>query len=103
MTDMYSMSVDLRALAHILHYSGYIQQITHDEEFYEGLLSLTSDYLYYLANDSGESFKVTDKEECENRGKIKELQQEVKRLSAKLAELNLEEPEEEPEQEQEDE
>lgn len=87
MTDMYSISVDLRGLAHILRYAGYIHEITDDEDFYQAVIDITSDYLYYLSDDAGKSHEIVDKESCEKSGKIKELQEKIDELSSQIANL----------------
>lgn len=100
MTDMYSISVYLRAVAHVLHYADYIQNCTGDVDFHGALIDVVSDYLYLLADDSGKSFEISDDESCEKSVKIKELTEQIEKLRVELAELKPEESEEEPEQEE---
>ncbi len=100
MTDMYSISVNLRAVAHILHYADYIQNITDDADFFGALIEIVSDYLYLLAEDSGETFEITDKKSCEKSLEIKELKEQIKNLMSELSEFRPEEPEQEEEPEE---
>lgn len=101
MTDMYSISVYLRAVAHVLHYADYIQQITNDNDFRHALVDITSDYLYLLSEEAGKSSEIADNEDCENAVEIKELTAQIEKLRAELAELKPEAvTEEEPEQEE---
>lgn len=44
---MYNLCMKLRALAHCMHYSGYIAEITHDSDFEIAMLDLASDYLHF--------------------------------------------------------
>lgn len=100
MTDMYSISVNLRAVAHVLHYADYIQNITDDADFFGALIEIMSDYLYLLAEDSGKTFEITDKRDCEKSSKISELKEQIKNLMSELSELRPEEPEQEEEPEE---
>lgn len=106
MTDMYSISLSLRVFAHILRYAGYIIEVTDDADFYEGLIDVTSDYLYLLSHEAeetskelGDTSKVTNEEDCNNSSMIKELQERVEKLSAELTDLLRSRPEQEQEDE----
>lgn len=51
MTDFYSLSCDLRAVAHVLRYAGYIHDVTGDCDFPTAISDVVSDYLYYKSDE----------------------------------------------------
>lgn len=48
--ELYLLSLDLRAVAHVLHFSDYIQEITKDSDFKTSLMSVISEYLYAVSD-----------------------------------------------------
>lgn len=51
MTDFYLLSGDLRAIAHVLRYAGYIHDVTGDCDFPTAISDVVSDYLYYKSDE----------------------------------------------------
>lgn len=64
--ELFLLSVELRAVAHILRYSDYIRSVTGDDEFHEGLADVLSAYFYgrseYCLNAISDSFESNEKE-----------------------------------------
>lgn len=56
-SELFLLSGELRAIAHILRNADYIQSVTGDCEFQSSLISVVSDYLYYKA---GYCLKVSE-------------------------------------------
>ena len=50
MSELFLLSGELRAVAHILHYSDYIHSVTGDCDFPTALIDVVLDYLYYKAD-----------------------------------------------------
>lgn len=48
--ELFLLSGELRAVAHVLHYSEYIHSVTGDCDFPTALIGVVSDYLYYKAD-----------------------------------------------------
>ncbi|MDE5763911.1 MAG: hypothetical protein K2I00_02990 [Ruminococcus sp.] len=48
--ELYSLSLNLRAVAHVMHFSDYIQMITKDSDFTASLNEVVSDYLYSVSD-----------------------------------------------------
>ena len=48
--ELYLLSLNLRAVAHVLHFSDYIQMITKDCDFSVALTNVVSDYLYAVSD-----------------------------------------------------
>ena len=47
---LYSLSLELRAVAHVLHFSEDIQMTTADSNFASALTTVVSDYLYAVSD-----------------------------------------------------
>lgn len=56
-SELYLLSNELRAIAHVLRNADYIHSITGDCDFPSALISVVSDYLYYKADYC---FKVSE-------------------------------------------
>lgn len=51
MTNFYLLGSDLRAIAHVLRYAGYIHDVTGDCDFPSAISDVVSDYLYYKSDE----------------------------------------------------
>lgn len=56
MIDMYSTSLYLKTLGHVLHYADYIQRVTDDVDFSTSLIQVASDYLYGLSEQCYQTY-----------------------------------------------
>lgn len=63
MTDFYLLSTDLRAVAHVLRYAGYIHNVTGDCDFPTAISDVVSDYLYYKSDELLQISNSSDEEE----------------------------------------
>lgn len=48
--ELYSLSLDLRAVAHVMHYAPDIADSTKDVDFICSIMSVFSDYLYAVSD-----------------------------------------------------
>ena len=46
-SELYLLSVHLRAIAHVLRYEDYIHQVTGDADFPTALIDIFADYFYH--------------------------------------------------------
>ena len=60
---LYSLSLELRAVAHVLHFSEDIQMTTADSDFPFALTTVVSDYLYAVSDRMLEKLSCNFSEE----------------------------------------
>lgn len=48
---LFLLALDLRAVAHCLHYTPYIEDITKDTDFSHAIIDVFSDYLYFKSDE----------------------------------------------------
>lgn len=64
MSELYLLSNELRAIAHILRFTDYILSITDDCDYSSTLTDIVSEYLYIK---SKQLFEIYKKDEFENK------------------------------------
>lgn len=48
---LFLLASDLRAVAHVMHYMSYIEDITKDTDFSHAIVDVFSDYLYFKSDE----------------------------------------------------
>lgn len=78
--DVYSVSLYLRIVSHVLHYAEYIQSVTDDADFYGGLIDVSSDYLYWLSEQTDKLSNDLDIETLETSEQLRQVRKELAEL-----------------------
>ena len=86
--SLQTVSYKIRAIAHVLFYADYVQEMTDDPDFFGSLTSAVADSMYLLADRCQKSFDVYDAEEQRQSEKIQRLREQLVKFH-KLADGEL--------------
>lgn len=75
--SLQTVSYKIRAIAHVLFYADYVQELTDDPDFFGSLISVISDSMYFLADRCQRSFDVCDLEDQKQAERIQRLRERL--------------------------